>query len=155
MHMPSYRHATLACIVAERHLSNRTHRLRRKNHNTGGKPVAGRHNPREKGMSASAHNGAVLCTTPRPHLLTQPLHAWPTKVVHNRTHQLRQKMHDTGGKQVAGGDISQERKESQQVHKMGQVCAPHPMPQPLTQPSHAPPTKPLAQPYSLPETNEA
>ena len=39
------------------------------------------------------------------------------------------------------GDISQERKEGQQVHKMGQVCAPHPMPQPLTQPSHAPPTK--------------
>ena len=29
------------------------------------------------------------------------------------------------GKRVVG-DITQERKEGQQVHKMGQVCAPHP-----------------------------
>ena len=126
MHMPSYRHATLACIVAERHLSNRTHRLRRKNHNTGGKPVAGRHNPREKGMSASAHNGAVLCTTPRPHLLTQPLHAWPTKVVHNRTHQLRQKMHDTGGKHVAGRHLPREKGRSASAQDGAGMCTtPH------------------------------
>ena len=35
------------------------------------------------------------------------------------------------------GDITQERKEGQQVHKMGQGLCTTPMPQPLTQPSHA------------------
>ena len=76
----------------------------------GGKHVAGRHTPREKRMSAGAQDGAGLCTTPMPHVLTQPLHAWPTKRVHNRTHQLRQKQHDTEGKRVVG-DVIQKRKD--------------------------------------------
>ena len=85
-HMPSYPHATLACIVA------------------------GRHNPREKRRSAGAQDGAGMCTTPMPHLLTQPLNAWPTKVVHIRTHQLRRRKQDTGGKRVVG-DVTQKRKD--------------------------------------------
>ena len=39
-------------------------------------------------MSAGAQDESVLCTEPMSHLLTQPLNAWPTKVVHNRTHNL-------------------------------------------------------------------
>ena len=48
-HLPSDPHITLACIVERRHLPNQTHSLRRRKHDTGGKHVAGRHYPREKG----------------------------------------------------------------------------------------------------------
>ena len=41
--------------------------------------MAGRQEPREKGRSASPHNGAGLCTTPMPQPLMQPSHAPPTK----------------------------------------------------------------------------
>ena len=61
-------------------------------------------------MSAGAQDGSVLCTTPMPHLFTQPLHAWPTKVVHNRTYHLWRRKQDTGGKRVVGG-ITQKRKD--------------------------------------------
>ena len=57
------------------------------------------------------------------------------------------------GKRVVG-DITQERKKGQQVHKMGQVLFTTPMPQLLTQPSNALPTNPIAQPYSHPVTKE-
>ena len=43
--------------------------------------MAGRHNPREKGMSASAQDGAGMCTTPMPQPLTQPSHALPEKAI--------------------------------------------------------------------------
>ena len=258
-------------------LHNRPHMLRRRNHNTGGKYVAGTHNPREKRKSAGAQDGAGMCTTPMPQPLTQPSHALPTKPIaqpyllaamkearHRREaccgrHNPREKgrlemeqggipmhhayairpspnprMHcrktpfaqpnslavtketkhgretrsgeiqpkrekkvskctrwgrsvhhthattphathacianktycttvltccDEGNKTREGntwrGDMNQERKEGQQLHKMGHVCAPQPMPQPLTQPTHAPPKKSLAQSYSLAARKEA
>ena len=40
-HMPSYRHATLACSVEKRHLSKSTHSLRRRNHNMEGEVRGG------------------------------------------------------------------------------------------------------------------
>ena len=75
--------------------------------------MAGRHNPREKGRSAGAQDGAVMCTTaPHPCLISSRnrcMHG-RQKVVHNRTHHLRQKKHDTGGKRVVG-DVTQKRKD--------------------------------------------
>ena len=62
-------------------LHNRTHKLRRRKQAMGGKHVDGRHNPREKGRSASAQDGAGLCRTPMPQPLTQPSHALPTKPI--------------------------------------------------------------------------
>ena len=63
-------------------LHNQTHGLRRRNHNTGGKRVVGDiTQEREKGRSASAQDGAGLCTTPMPQLLTQPSHALLTKPI--------------------------------------------------------------------------
>ena len=76
----------------------------------GREACCGRINPEENGRLAMEQDGSVLCTTPMPQLLTQPLNACPTKVVHNRTHQLRQRKHDTGGKRVVG-DITQEKKD--------------------------------------------
>jgi hypothetical protein len=61
-------------------------------------------------MSAGAQDGSDMCTTPVLHLLTEPLNAWPTKVVHNRTHHLRRRKQDTGGKRVVG-DVIQKRKD--------------------------------------------
>ena len=69
-------------------LHNPTHGLSRRNHTTGGKHVAGRHNPREKGRSASAQDGAGLCTIPMPQPFTQPLHEPPTKEMQHPTHSL-------------------------------------------------------------------
>ena len=64
--------------------------------------VAGTHDAGEDTMSAGAQDGAVLCTKPMSHLLTQPMNAWPTKVVLNHTHHLRGRKQDTGGKRVVG-----------------------------------------------------
>ena len=74
-------HTTHACIAEKRHLHNQTHGLRRRKNDTGGKHAAGRHNPREKGRSASAQDGAGMCTTPMPQLLTQPSHALPKNAI--------------------------------------------------------------------------
>ena len=121
-------HTTLACIAKKRHLHNQTHWLRRWNHNTGGKHVAGRQNPREKGRSASAQDGAGMCTTPMPQLLTQPSHALPKNAIcpTKLTGCDEGRMTQEGN--TPRGDITHERKEGQQVHKMGQVCAPHSTP---------------------------
>ena len=215
-HMPSDPHANLPCIAEKRHLPNQTHKLPRRNHNTGGKHVAGRHNPREKGRSASARDGAGMCTTPMPHLLTQPSHALPKNAIcptkltscdegrmtrcgntwrgdmtHKRNgrsasaqdgaglcttpmpHFLTQPLlalpkHaicptkltccDEGSMTQEGntwrGDITQERKEGQQVHKMGQVCAPHPCHNPSHNPRMHCRKTPFAQPNSLAATKE-
>ena len=78
-----------ACVIRrcwcgakdERHSRSaiRTHFLRRGKNDTGQQSMVGKHNPREKGRSASAQDGAGLCTTPMPQPLTQPSHAPPTK----------------------------------------------------------------------------
>ena len=84
-------------------LHNRTHGLSRRNHNMGGMHVAGRHNPREKGRSASAQCGAGLCTTPMPQPLTQPSHALPTKPIAQTNSQpvMKETKH---GRQTRGGE---------------------------------------------------
>ena len=64
--------------------------------------MAGRHPKRERKVSKCTRWVSSVHHTHASHLPTQPLHAWPTKVVHNRTHQLRQRKHDTGGKRVVG-----------------------------------------------------
>ena len=90
--------------------------------------------PNEKGRSASAQDGAGLCTTPMPN---------PSS---NQRMRHRQKTScttvltscDEGTITRDGstwwGDITQDRIESQQVHKMGQVCAPHPCHNPSRNP---------------------
>ena len=120
----------------------------------GGKHVAGRHNRREKGMSASAQDGAGMCTTPMPQPLTTLACIAKKRHLPNQTHSLWRRIHNTGGKSVVG-DTTQDRKECQQVHKMGAVMSTTPMPKPLTQPSHAPPTKALATPNSPTAAKEA
>ena len=72
--------------------------------------MAGRHNPRENGRSASAQDRAGMCTTPMPQPLTQPSHAPPAKAVVTTSSPPVPKEHDTGGEHVAG-DITRERKE--------------------------------------------
>ena len=69
------------------------------------------------------------------------------------THQLRQRKHDMGGRRVVG-DITHERKECQQVHKMGQVCAPHPCHNPSHNPRMHCRKTPFAQPNSRAATKE-
>ena len=150
-HMPSYPHATLACIAEKRNLPNQTHGLRGRNHNTGGKHVAGRHNPREKGRSASAQDGAGMCTTPMP----QPLTCIAKKShLHNRTHLLRRAKYDTGWKHAAGRHDPGRIGMSANAQDWAVQCT-TPMPQTLTQPSHAPPTKALATTSSPPAAKEA
>ena len=197
-------------------LHNRTHFLGRRKHDTGGKHVVGRHYPREEGRSASAKDGAGLCTTPMPQPSTQPSHATQTKPLAQPnslavTKEARHGRETRGGETLPKrerkvskctrwgrsvhhthattppatlaciadktscttvltscdegtitregstwrGHISQERKKSQQVHKMVQAYAPRPCHNPLTQPSHAPPTKALATPISLAAAKEA
>ena len=167
-------------------MRNRAHWLRRRKHDTGEWNVAGTHDAGEDTMSAGAQDGSVLCTTPMPHLLTQPSHALPTKPIaqqyllagtkearHGREACCGRHNPEEKGRLVMGGghsyapcichhtvtqpshalsqnaicptvltgcdertitregnqwrgDITQERKECQQVHTMGQFCAPHP-----------------------------
>ena len=154
MHMPSEPHATLACIAKKRHLPNQTHKLRRRNHNTGGKKVAGRHNPRETGRSASAQDGAGLCTTPMPHLVKQPSHALPKHAICTTKLTGCDEGTITREGKTSRGDITHERKEGQQVHKMGQVCAPHPCHNPSRKPRMHCRNTPFAQPNSLPATKK-
>ena len=206
-------HTTLACIAEKRNLPTQTHFLRRRNHNTGGKHVAGRHNPREKGMSASAQDGAGMCTTAMPQLLTQPSRALPNNAIcttkltccdegrmtrdgntwrgditherkvgkctrwgryvhhtnaraphttlaciaeqrhlHNQTHMLRRRKNDTGWKHVAGRHNPREK--GRQVHKMGQVCAPHQCQSSSHNPRMHCRKTPFAQPNSRAATKE-
>ena len=142
---------TLACIAEKRHLHNQTHGLRRRKHDTGGKHAAGRHNPRGKGRSESAQDGAGMCTTPMPQLLTQPSHALPKNAIcpTKLTGCDEGRMTQEGN--TPRGDITQERKEGQQVHKMGQVCAPHP----CHNPSHNPPMHCRKTPFAQPNSHAA
>ena len=52
------------------------------------------------------------------------------------------------------GDITHERKEGQQVHKMGQVCAPHPCHSSSHNPGMHCQKTPFAQPNSQAATKE-
>ena len=103
-------------------------------HNTRGKPAAGRHNPKEKGRSASAQDGVDMCTTTMPELLTQRSHALPKNAICPTKLTGCDEGTITREGNTWRGDITHERKEGQQVLKMGQVCAPHP----CHNPSHIP-----------------
>ena len=147
-------HTTLACIAGKIHLPTQTHGLRRRNHNTGGKHVAGRHNPREKGRSASAQDGVGVCTTPMPQPLTQPSHALPENAICPTKLTGCDEGTITREGNTWRGDITQERKECQQVHKMGQVCAPHQCHNPSHNRRMHCRKKPFAQPNSRAATKE-
>ena len=154
-HMPSDPHANLPCIAEKRHLPNQTHKLPRRNHNTGGKHVAGRHNPREKGRSASARDGAGLCTTPMPQPLTQPSRALPKNTICTTKLTCCDEGRMTRDGITWRGDMTQKRNGMSPNAQDRAVLCNIPMPQPLTQPSHAPPTKALATPSSPPAAKEA
>ena len=109
---------------------------------------------REKGRSASAQDGAGMCTTPMSQPLMQPSHALPTNLLRNRTHWLRRRKHDTGEWNVAGTHDAGEDTMSAGAQD-GSVLCTTPMPHLLRQPSHALPTKPIAQQYLLAGTKEA
>ena len=154
-HMPSYPHATLACIAEKRHLRNQTHELQRRNHTTGGKNVAGRHNPREKGRLAMYQGGALLCTMHMP----SDAHATLACIAENAICPTKLTGCDEGRMTQDGitwrGDTTHKRNGMSPNAQDRAVLCNIPMPQPLTQPSHAPPTKALATPSSPPAAKEA
>ena len=89
----------------------------------------------ERKDGQQVHKMGQVCA---PHACHNPshnprMHCRKNAHLHNQTHSLRRRNHNTGGKRVVG-DITQERKEGQQVHKMGQVCAPHPCHSPSRNP---------------------
>ena len=105
---------------------NQTHDLSRRKHDTRGKHVAGRHYPREEGRSASAQDGAGLCTTPMPSYPHATLACIANKTYCTAVLTCCDEGSMTRDENTWMGEITQERKECQQVHKMGQVYAPHP-----------------------------
>ena len=150
-HNPSRNHR-MHCQQNLQH--NPTHGLSRRNHNTGGKHVAGRHYPREKGWSASAQDGADLFTTTIATTLTQPTHAPPTKPLALSYSLAARKEARHGREACCGRSNPREIGRSASAQDGAGQCT-TPMPQPLTQPSHALPTKPIAQPNSQAATKEA
>ena len=71
--------------------------------------------------------GALLCTTHIcHHTLTQTSHALPENAICPTKLTRCDEGTITQEGKTSRGDITQERKEGQHVHKMGQVCAPHP-----------------------------
>ena len=60
------------------------------------------------------------------HTLTQPLHALPKNAICPTKLTSCHEGTITREGNTWRGDITQERKECQQMHKMGQVCEPHP-----------------------------
>ena len=136
-------HATLACI-AEKRLLHSTHSLRRRKHATGGKRVVGDiTQEREKGRSASAQDGAGLCTTPMPQLLTQPPHALPTKPIAQPYSRAATKEACHGREACCGRHNPRERERK--VSKCTRWDKPvhHTHATALTQPSHALPENAL------------
>ena len=87
--------------------------------------MAGRHNPREKRRSACAQDGQVCAPHPCHNPSRNHCMSHRQKKCHTQLTRC-----DEGNKTREGntwrGDMSQDRKECQQVHKMGQVCAPRP-----------------------------
>ena len=130
------------------------HHLRRTMHDTGGEHAAGRHDPGRNGMSANAQDGAFLCITPMPYVLTQPLHALPKHAIRTTVLTGCDEGKITRDGNTRRGDITHERKEGQQVHKMGQVCAPHPCHSSSHNSSVHCQKTPFAQPNSRPVTKE-
>ena len=108
---------------------------------------------REKGRSASAQDGAGLCTTPMPQPLTQPSHALPTKPIAQPYSHAARKEACLGREACCGRHNPREKGRSASAQDGAGLCT-TPMPQRLTQPSHASPTKPIAQPYSRAATKE-
>ena len=109
----------------------------KKKHDTGGKRVVG-DITKERKVGQQVHKmGQGLCTTPMPQPLTQPLHALPKNAICTTKLTGCNQGTITQEGNTSRGDRTQERKEGQQVHKMGQGLCTTPMPQPLTHPSHA------------------
>ena len=105
-------------------------------------------------MSANAHDRAGMCITPMPQLLTQPSRALPKNAICTTKLTSCDEGTITREGNTWRGDITHERKEGQQVHKMGQVCAPHPCHNPLHNPRVHCRKTPFAQPNSHAATKE-
>ena len=118
-------------------LHNRTHSLRRRKNDTRGKRVVG-DITRDRKEGQQVHKMGQACA---PHPCHNPsrnprMHC-RENLLHNRTHGLRRRKNDTGGKRVVGG-ITQEREKGRSASAQdGTGLCTTPMPQPLTQPSHA------------------
>ena len=99
--------------------------------------------------------GAFLCTRMCHQTLTRPWHA----LSKNAICPIKLTPCDEGTITREGstwrGDITQERKEGEQVHKMGQVYAPHPCHNPSRNPRMHCQQNPIAQSNSLAATKEA
>ena len=78
--------------------------------------------------------GAFLCITPMPYVLTLPLHALPNHAIRTTVLTGCDEGKMTRDGNTRRGDTTQGETECQQMHKMGQVCAPHP----CHNPSHKP-----------------
>ena len=78
----------------------------------------------------------VHCYAPRicHRTLTQPSHALPKNDICPTKLTRCDEGTITRDGNTWRGDITQERKECQQMHKMGQVCAPHPCHSPSRNP---------------------
>ena len=90
-------------------LPNRTHPLRRRKHDKGGKRVVGRHKREQKLSLGSAHGGAFPCTTPNPQRLHAAGACTASTTLPNRTHGLRGRKHDKGEKRMVGRHKREEK----------------------------------------------
>ena len=83
-----------------------------------------RHNPEEKGRLAVGGPSYAPCIC--HHTVTQPSHALSKNAICPTVLTCCHQGTINWEGNTWRGDITQERKEGQQVHKMGQFCAPHP-----------------------------
>ena len=114
-------------------LHNGTHFLGRMIDNMGEKNVVETYDPRKKGWSASAQDGAGLCTTPMPQPLTQPSHALPTKPI-AQPYLLAARKEARHGREACCGRHNPEEKGRLAMggHSYARICH-----HTVTQPSHA------------------
>ena len=126
----------------------------KKKHDTGGKRVVG-DITKERKVGQQVHKmGQGLCTTPMPQPLTQPSHALPKNAICTTKLTGCDEGRMTQEGNTPRGNITQERKEGQQVHKMGRVCAPHPCHNPSHNRCMHCRKTPFAQPNSRAATKE-
>ena len=147
-------HASLACIADKTYcttvLTSCDELIRTREGNAWPRDI-----PQERKEGQQVHKMGQVCA---PHPCHNPspnprMHC-RQNLLHNRTHSLRRRKNDTGGKRVVG-DITQEREKGRSASAQdGAGLCTTPMPQLLTQPSHALLTKPIAQPYSHAATKE-
>ena len=97
------------------------------------------------------HSHAPLQTH---NVLMRPVHAQPAQPLPNRTHQLRRRKHDKGGKRMVGRHEREEKYSLGSERGGGHSHAPLQTHNVLMRPVHAQPAQAFAQPNSLPAAKE-